>query len=105
MRRFFATALVFICTLSLIAAPQDAQPAHLTGFSDQNARTERDWEQKFRALPRADLAKQYARRLAAHPHHVGSPYDKDNAEWLLATFKSWGLDSHIENFDVLMPTP
>jgi N-acetylated-alpha-linked acidic dipeptidase len=44
-------------------------------------------------------------RLSARPHHVGSPYDKDNAEWILAHFKDWGLDAHIEKFDVLFPTP
>ena len=43
--------------------------------------------------------------MTAHPHHVGSPYDKDNAEWILAKLKSWGLDAKIENFDVLFPTP
>jgi N-acetylated-alpha-linked acidic dipeptidase len=32
-------------------------------------------------------------------------YDKENAEWILAHFKSWGLDAHIETFDVLFPTP
>ena len=45
------------------------------------------------------------KRLSARPHHVGSPYDKDNAEWILAHFKEWGWDAHIENFDVLFPTP
>ena len=45
------------------------------------------------------------RRLSARPHHVGSPYDKDNAEWILAHFQEWGLDAHIESFDVLFPTP
>ena len=44
-------------------------------------------------------------RLSARPHHVGSPYDKDNAEWILAKFKEWGLDAQIETFDVLFPTP
>ena len=44
-------------------------------------------------------------RLSARPHHVGSPYDKDNAEWIVAKLKSWGLDAKIENFDVLFPTP
>jgi N-acetylated-alpha-linked acidic dipeptidase len=44
-------------------------------------------------------------RLSARPHHVGSPYDKDNAEWMLAKFKEWGLDASIESFDVLFPTP
>ena len=45
------------------------------------------------------------KRLTAQPHHVGSAYDKDNAEWMLAKMKEWGLDAHIENFDVLFPTP
>ena len=31
--------------------------------------------------------------------------DKDNAEWILARFKEWGLDAHIETFNVLFPTP
>ena len=45
------------------------------------------------------------RRLSARPHHVGSPYDKDNAEWLLAQLKSYGLDAKIEQFEALFPTP
>ena len=45
------------------------------------------------------------KRLSGRPHHVGSPYDKDNAEWILARFKEWGLDAHIETFNVLFPTP
>jgi N-acetylated-alpha-linked acidic dipeptidase len=44
-------------------------------------------------------------RLAARPHPVGSPYDKDNAEWILARFKESGFDAHIESFQVLFPTP
>ena len=36
---------------------------------------------------------------------MGSPYDKQNAEWILARFKEWGFDAHIETFNVLFPTP
>jgi N-acetylated-alpha-linked acidic dipeptidase len=63
------------------------------------------WEQKFRAIPDPQRLREGMQRLAAHPHHVGSPYDKDNAEWIAAQLKSWGLDVKIENFDVLFPTP
>ncbi len=63
------------------------------------------WEEKFRAVPDPHNLREYMQRMSAHPHHVGSPYDKDNAEWLLSKLKSWGLDAHIENFDVLFPTP
>ena len=77
----------------------------LRGYSNDSARTERDWEDKFRALPKPDNMREYMRRLSAYPHHIGSPYDKDNAEWILGLFKSWGLDAHIETFRVLFPTP
>src|SRR5439155_23089261 len=59
----------------------------------------------FRALTKADNIRANMQRLAAHPHHVGSPYAKENAEWMLAQFKAWGWDAQIERFDVLFPTP
>ena len=42
-------------------------------------------------------------RLSARPHHVGSPYDKDNAEWMLARFKEWGWDAQIEQLRRAVP--
>lgn len=45
------------------------------------------------------------KRLSARPHHVGSAYNKDNAEWMLARFKEWGWNARIEQYDVLFPTP
>jgi len=63
------------------------------------------WEEKFRLIPSPQNQRDYMQRLSARPHHVGSPYDKDNAEWIAAKLKSWGLDAKIENFDVLFPTP
>ncbi len=77
----------------------------LRGFTAESAKAEREWEAKFRAMPSPDSLREYMRRLSARPHHVGSPYDKDNAEWILAKFKSFGLDARIETFDVLFPTP
>ncbi len=65
----------------------------------------RDWEKEFLAQPDPKLMRAYMQRLSARPHHLGSPYDKDNAEWLLAKFKEWGLDARIETFNVLFPTP
>ena len=62
-------------------------------------------ETQFRDGVSADHIRENMRRLSARPHHVGSSYDKDNAEWLLAQFKSWGFDAHIETFSVLFPTP
>ena len=67
--------------------------------------TPREWEEKFRAIPKQENLREYMKRLSARPHHVGSPYDKENAEWILSKYKEWGIDAHIESFDVLFPTP
>ena len=93
-------------TLLLGAALAPAADAPvLRGYSPDSARAEHDWEVMFRAIPSTQNLHDFMQRLSARPHHVGSPYDKDNAEWILAKFKEWGLDAHIETFEVLFPTP
>src|SRR6202166_2908983 len=77
----------------------------LSGFSAESSRAERQWEEKFKAIPSPQLMRDYMQRLSARPHNVGTAYDKDNAEWLAAKFKEFGLDTHIETFDILYPTP
>ncbi|MGA8309724.1 MAG: PA domain-containing protein, partial [Terriglobales bacterium] len=77
----------------------------MSGYSASSSRAQREWEVKFRAIPDPQNQRDYMQRLSARPHHVGSPYDKDNAEWMLAKFQEWGLDANIETFDVLFPTP
>src|SRR6266705_1006221 len=103
MRRFAAVLLILNLIVPSMALGADETP--LVGYSPRSSQTEREWETKFRAIPDPANLREYMRRLSARPHHVGSPYDKENAEWILARFKEWGLDAHIETFDVLFPTP
>ena len=103
MRRL--AALLLICILSVSPMTLAADENALAGYSSNSSQTERDWENKFRAIPDPANLREYMQQLSARPHHVGSPYDKDNAEWILARFKEWGLDAHIESFNVLFPTP
>ena len=103
MRRFAAVLLIVNLIVPSLAFSADQAP--LAGYAPSSSAAEREWETKFRAIPDPANLKEYMRRLSARPHHVGSPYDKDNAEWILARFKEWGLDAHIETFDVLFPTP
>ena len=104
MHRWHFTVILLLSTLTLAAAPAE-EPVPLQGFSSNAARAEREWEGKFRSIPSPDNLRDYMKRLSARPHHVGSPYDKENAEWILSRFKEWGWDAHIENFEVLFPTP
>ncbi len=96
-----AVCLAVLAAGSSLAAATDS----LNGFNLQSSKMERDWETKFRASPSPAKAREYMQFLTAHPHHVGSPYDKEIANWLAARFKEWGFDAHIENFQVLFPTP
>jgi N-acetylated-alpha-linked acidic dipeptidase len=102
------TSCVLLLTFTQFTAAQTSSeqaPAQLLGYAAQTSAPERDWEKKFQEGIVAANVRENNRRLSARPHHVGSPYDKDNAEWMLARFKEWGFDAHIETFDVLFPTP
>jgi N-acetylated-alpha-linked acidic dipeptidase len=96
-----------IALLSLFALTANAAETvyPLRGYTAASSAKEVQWEEKFRQIPDTANLREYMRRLSARPHHVGSPYDKTNAEWILAQLKSYGLDAQIETFDALFPTP
>jgi N-acetylated-alpha-linked acidic dipeptidase len=105
-RNFSVFVSVFLVgTLTPFQSHVTADDVPLAGYSAQSSATERQWEEKFRAIPDPAKLRAYMQRLTARPHNVGSPYDKDNAEWILAKYKEFGLDAHIETFSVLFPTP
>jgi len=96
------------CVVALLVAwglraQQDR--AVLAGFSAETSANEQQWEAKFRAIPSPANLRSNMQLLSAHPHHAGSPYDKQNADWVAARFKEWGWDVRVESFRVLFPTP
>jgi N-acetylated-alpha-linked acidic dipeptidase len=85
----------FLASASMIvAAPAMAAPADTAAL-----------EKNFDGLINPADQQQWLQQMASEPNHVGSPHDKANAEMELALFKQWGWDAHIEQFDVLYPTP
>ncbi|MGH9685252.1 MAG: M28 family metallopeptidase [Candidatus Acidiferrales bacterium] len=98
-----ATGVILLAVFFLFSTGADEAP--LQGFTHENSVTERQWETKFAAIPSPANERAYMQRLSAHPHNVGTVYDKANAEWILSKFKEWGWDAHIETFSVLFPTP
>jgi len=87
----------------LSAAPPDEKP--LLGFGNAGAESQRALEATLDTLVLKEHLRDTLKRLAARPHHLGSAYDKDNADFIAAQFKSWGYESVIEEFQVLFPTP
>jgi N-acetylated-alpha-linked acidic dipeptidase len=64
-----------------------------------------DVESAFDAHLKSSNLDQWMKRLAARPHHVGSAYGKQNAEFMRDLFRSWGYEAEIETYQVLFPTP
>lgn len=101
-RRLAVPVLAFAMTA---AAATEAPSAALYGFAPGDAAAQRALEAKFDASLSAADQREWMKLLAAAPNHVSSPHDKANAEFILARFKEWGWDAHIERFDVLYPIP
>ena len=59
----------------------------------------------FDAVLNRNNLQAWLERLSAKPHHLGSPADKENAEFIAAQFRSWGYETTIETFYPLFPTP
>ena len=98
---WMATAAV----LGVLASNQDALAAPLLGFTDASSATERALEARFDADLSPLEIRARLKSMASAPNQVGSPHDKANADFVLAQFKAWGWDAHIEEFEVLDPTP
>ena len=75
------------------------------GFSDTDAVLQIEWEKQFDAQIKASNQDEWMKFLTSHPHHVGSPQDKTNAEYIANLFKQWGYQTEIAEYYVLFPTP
>jgi N-acetylated-alpha-linked acidic dipeptidase len=87
-------AIAFLASVASAAIATPAAAADTSGL-----------EQRFDSMISPAEQQQWLQTMSSEPNHVGSPHDKANAEMTLALFKQWGWDAHIEQFDVLYPTP
>jgi N-acetylated-alpha-linked acidic dipeptidase len=95
---------VALPVLVLAAAPSPGD-APLLGFTAEHAAQQRALEARLDSLIAPDSLPIWMKRMSARPHHVGSPYGKENAEFIASLYRSWGYETAIERFDVLFPTP
>lgn len=100
----FSCSLVCLLCLTTFSVAQNNPPAML-GFTRDGAAGEQALEQKFDSFINKDNQRDWMKRLTARPHHLGSAYDKENADFMAGLFRSWGYDTAIERFDVLFSTP
>src|SRR5678815_1529329 len=63
------------------------------GSLDVAAQQNPAWDTTFRAIPDARNIAEYVRVMSARPHHLGSPYGKQNAEWIRTKLTEWGWEA------------
>ncbi len=75
------------------------------GFSSDSSARQRRLEAQFDSELAPSNLRDWMKRLSARPHHLGSAYNKENADFIAAQFRSWGFETKLEQFEVLFPTP
>lgn len=98
MKQLFFVSL-FLLSIVFINAQK------IMGFTDANATRQLDWEKQYDAQLKASNQDEWMKFLSSHPHHVGSPQDKANAEYMANLFRSWGYQTEIVSYYPLFPTP
>ena len=103
-RAVLAMAIIF--ELASFKAPGVAQSASgIDGFGPQAAVAERRFEEQFRGVPQAAMAREALRRLTAEPHIAGSPEDYATAVYVRDQMRGFGLQSDLKEYQVLLPYP
>ena len=96
---------ILLPCLLLFAITSFSQTKKITGFFEKNVPGQLNLEASFDKNLSKENVGETIKKLSAVPHHLGSPGDKANAEYILSLYKKWGWDAQIETFHVLFPTP
>lgn len=104
MRGILRFTFIVLLAVFIPTAPAENGTAML-GFGPESAAKQRAIEEQLDRSVNKDNLHDWLKHMSARPHHVGSPYGKEVAEFMLAKFKEWGFDAQIEEFHVLFPTP
>jgi N-acetylated-alpha-linked acidic dipeptidase len=87
--------------LSVTSSAQDS----IIGFKKSNVESQNKLEEAFDAQLSPNNLDEWMQLLSARPHYVGTEYGRQNAEWMVEQFKSWGFDAKIETYHILFPYP
>ncbi len=99
MQKILLISGLLLCTLT------QAWSQNILGFEPAAAQKEINLEKQFEQQLKAENLRAHMKRMSAHPHHVGSPFGLDNANYARDLFKSYGFEARIDTSYVLFPTP
>lgn len=75
-----------------------------TGLFSQNESQLALEEQLDAQLNKSNI-QAWIKKMSEKVHYVGTPFGRENAEFMVEQFKSWGYDAQIETFYVYFPKP
>jgi len=107
MQRHIFRHLAILGLFCLVVFPAAAGTGDrpILGFDENGAVQQRSLEGQYDAYLSSDNLSRWMKRMTAQPLHLGSPYGKENAEFMLERFREWGYEAEIETFYALFPTP
>ena len=96
---------IILSIATLLSTHLYSQDQNLSGFRKESAKAHLEAEKKFDGYLQTSNLNGWMKKLSARPHHLGSPFGKESAEFIRDQFRSWGYETEIETFQVLFPTP
>ena len=103
-RRHRLVVVAAVALSSLALGPKPLNPPML-GFTEETAAQELELESRFDALLRAENLREWMQLATTEPIYVGSPHNKEMADWMVERFRSWGYEADLSEYRVLFPTP
>ena len=97
--------ILFLVFLTVGGGRLEAEDPQITGFSEEGSAVHRALEARFEAELDPDDLRTWMRYLASRPHHVGSPFGREVAEFIAGRFREWGFETAVETYQVLFPIP
>jgi N-acetylated-alpha-linked acidic dipeptidase len=103
--RTLVAAVATMVPLLSFASASRAQEAPMLGFTSESSETQRRLEALFDEQMNRDNLRVWMERMTSEPFYVGTPHNKENAEWVADLFREWGYDTEIVEYQVLFPKP
>jgi len=105
MRRLIACLLALSFAPMFVFSQTAPNPKFIDGFSSESTLDERQLEEKFRAIPNPDSAREHLRQLTMEPHIAGTKEDYATAIYVRDQLKSYGLAAELKEYDVWLNYP
>lgn len=102
----FLTGLMLLVVSACEPQPSEtAGTSSMIGFTPAGEAAQLELEAQFDSYLDAESHREWLKIMSAEPNHVGSPYTKKNAEYVRDLINGWGIETKLEVFHVLFPTP